>query len=129
MATGKLASAINLPLPPMITHLYRFRPADAILGRYNELSKQEIYFAAPEKLNDPMEGYKDVFWSGDLILWRNLIRHYLVCLIQMTYLYYVMGPDFDSANLKVLVIYRAIIRTLCALPRWSGKRPAFPDAR
>lgn len=57
----------------MITHLYRFRAAEAILDLYNELSKQEIYFAAPEKLNDPMEGYKDVFWSGDLIVWRNLI--------------------------------------------------------
>ena len=29
--------------PPMITHLYRFRPADAVLDRYDELSKQEIF--------------------------------------------------------------------------------------
>ena len=50
-----------------------------------------------------MEGYKDVFWSGDLIVWRNLIRHYLLCLTQITYLCYVMGPDFNSADLKVLV--------------------------
>jgi hypothetical protein len=40
--------------------------------------EQEIYFAPPENLNDPMEGYKDVFWSGDLIAWRNLLRHYLL---------------------------------------------------
>jgi len=56
----------------MISHLYRFRPVDAVLGEYEELAKQETYFAPPEKLNDPMEGYKDVFWSGDLIVWRNL---------------------------------------------------------
>jgi hypothetical protein len=87
----------------MITHLYRFRPAAAVLDLYEELAKQEIYFAAPEKLNDPMEGYKDVFWSGDLVVWRNLIRHYLLCLTQITHLCYVMGPQFDSADLKALM--------------------------
>ena len=87
----------------MITHLYRFRPANAVLDGYEELPKQEIYFAAPEKLNDPMEGYKDVFWSGDLIVWRNLIRHYLLCLTQITHLCYVMGPEFNSADLKALM--------------------------
>ena len=60
--------------------LYRFRPADALLDRYEELEKQEIYFAPPEELNDPVEGYKDIFWSGDEIAWRNLLRHYLLCL-------------------------------------------------
>ena len=28
----------------MISHLYRFRPIDAVLDRYEELAKQEIYF-------------------------------------------------------------------------------------
>jgi hypothetical protein len=55
----------------MIPHLYHFRPVDAVLDQYEELAKQEIYFAPPEKLNDPMEGYKDVFWSGDWIVWRT----------------------------------------------------------
>jgi hypothetical protein len=27
-----------------------------------------------------MEGYKDVYWTGDRIVWRNLLRHYLLCL-------------------------------------------------
>lgn len=87
----------------MIFHLYRFRPVDAGLDKYEELAKQEIYFASPEKLNDPMEGYKDVFWSGDLIVWRYLFRHYLLCLLQTTYLCYVMGAKFDSADLKTIV--------------------------
>jgi hypothetical protein len=87
----------------MIPHLYRFRPANAVLDGYEELAKQEIYFAAPEKLNDPMEGYNDVFWSGDLIVWRNLIRHYLLCLTHITHLCYAMGSEFDSADLKVLM--------------------------
>jgi hypothetical protein len=79
----------------MITHLYRFRPANAILDGYKELAKQGIYFAAPEKLNDPMEGYRDVFWSGDPIVWRNLIRHYLLCLTQI---YSETYPEIDFFN-------------------------------
>jgi len=61
---------------------YRFRSLDALLGQRQELEKQEIYFAAPEELNDPMEGYKDLVWNGDEIAWRNLLRHYLLCFDQ-----------------------------------------------
>ena len=79
----------------MIPHLYRFRPVGALLDRHEELAKQEIYFSPPEELNDPMEGYKDVFWSGDRVVWRNLLRHYLLCLLQTTSLCVVMGEKFD----------------------------------
>lgn len=61
---------------------YRFRSLDALLGDHQELEKQEIYFSPPEQLNDPMEGYKDLVWRGDKIVWRNLIKHYLLCLTQ-----------------------------------------------
>jgi hypothetical protein len=63
----------------MIGHLYRFRPIERLLQK-NELQNQEIFFAKPEHLNDPMEGFRDVFWKGDEIVWRNLLRHYLLCL-------------------------------------------------
>jgi hypothetical protein len=63
----------------MITHLYRFRSTDRLL-RLNELQNQEVFFAKPEHLNDPMEGFRDVFWKGDEIVWTNLLRHYLLCL-------------------------------------------------
>jgi hypothetical protein len=87
----------------MISHLYRYRPANAVLGKYEELAKQEIYFSPPEELNDPMEGYKDTFWSGDRILWRNLLRHYLLCLLQTTALCLMAGPEFDRAHLKTII--------------------------
>ena len=32
-------------------------PADAVLDKYEELAKQEIYFSTTGELNDPMEGY------------------------------------------------------------------------
>jgi hypothetical protein len=87
----------------MIPHLYRFRPVSAILDKYEELAKQEIYFSPPEELNDPMEGYKNVFWSGDRIVWQNLLRHYLLCLLQTATPCIVMGPEFDRTLLKTIV--------------------------
>ncbi len=65
-----------------MTSFYRFRSLNALLGQRQELESQEIYFAAPEELNDPMEGYKDLIWNGDEIAWRNWLRHYLLCLVQ-----------------------------------------------
>lgn len=71
--------------------LYRFRSAEALLGERKELENQEIYFAAPDQLNDPVEGYKDIFWFGDAIVWKNLLKHYLLCLEQVCALFIIGG--------------------------------------
>lgn len=60
-------------------YLYRFRSAKNLLRR-DELKNQEIYFARPDELNDPMEGFRDIYWRGDEVVWRNLLRHYILCL-------------------------------------------------
>lgn len=59
--------------------LYRFRKLKHIF-EYKELEKQEIYFASPEELNDPMEYYKHIIFQGDNVLWQNFFKHYLMCL-------------------------------------------------
>ena len=64
--------------------LYRLRSMTKLFGDFQELEKQSIYFASSGKLNDPMEGFRDIFWQGDRIVWTNLFRHYLYCL-NMTY--------------------------------------------
>jgi len=61
----------------MVSHLYRIRPAPRAV---EELETQTIFFAHPEKLNDPTEGLRDIFWVGDKIVWTNLLKHYLACL-------------------------------------------------
>lgn len=74
--------------------MYRFRKTKYLLDeQYDELNNQEIYFASPEELNDPMEGIKDIFWQGDEILWRNFITHYLMCLEHVTNMWSVVGED------------------------------------
>lgn len=74
------------------TLLYRFRPLGRLLDS-GELERQEIYFASPEELNDPMEGYRDLFWSGDRIAWENLFKHYLRCLNWALTLYRLGGEE------------------------------------
>jgi hypothetical protein len=77
----------------MPDHFYRFRSAKALLspydedkGQFDELERQEIYFSRPSELNDAMEGFKDLFWQGDEIVWRNLLKHYLHCLMISSYM-------------------------------------------
>ncbi|WP_234774766.1 DUF2971 domain-containing protein [Paraburkholderia tropica] len=63
------------------TTFYRFRPIKTLLGERQELEKQAIYFASQDTLNDPLEGHINVYWEGDAIVWRNLFRHYLRCVL------------------------------------------------
>lgn len=77
--------------------LYRFRSTHSLLDGYNELENQEIYFASPEQLNDPMEGFKHIFWSGDIIVWNNLLRHYILCLEHCCLIFVLNG---ESTPLK-----------------------------
>ena len=63
-----------------MSELYRLRSMTKLFGDFQELEKQSIYFESPGKLNDPMEGFRDIVWQGDRIVWTNLFRHYLYCL-------------------------------------------------
>lgn len=84
-------------------HLYRFRSTHALLDGYQELENQQIYFSPPEGLNDPLEGFKHIFWRGDQIVWRNLVRHYLHNLMLATSIASVMGKDFNPDMCASLV--------------------------
>jgi hypothetical protein len=79
----------------MADFIYRFRSTDALLGSRAELEKQEIYFASPKQLNDPLEGYKDLFWKGDVIVWKNFLRHYVLCLMQAVLLALEHGEEYE----------------------------------
>ena len=78
----------------MSQHLFRFRPAYAVLDKFQELESQHIYFTPPRDLNDPLEGFKDIYWSGDDIVWGNFLRHYLLCLMQTITIFLSSGDQF-----------------------------------
>jgi Protein of unknown function (DUF2971) len=86
----------------MPEHLYRFR--STVLGKHRELENQEIFFASLDCLNDPMEGFIDLLWSGDEIVWKNLLRHYLLCLDRTCIRAMLVGNSaaIDLASVPVL---------------------------
>jgi hypothetical protein len=108
----------------MADFLYRFRPIRSLLGERKELERQAIYFASPEELNDPMEGLRDVLWSGDEIAWANLLRHYLLCLQDCFASFLIAGADelFTRNSIPVFRAradletdaYRDIFDRICA---------------
>ena len=69
-----------------MTEFYRFRSIEKLLKNpYEELEKQTVFFAGVKELNDPMEGFRNLVWDGDYIVWSSLLRHYVHCL-QWTYI-------------------------------------------
>jgi len=105
--------------------LYRFRPTEALLAKYEELERQEIYFASPDELNDPVEGFRDMFWLGDDIVWKNLIKHYLLCLESICETFVINGETLLIAPINIPVFrtvgdlptpaYQALYQEICEL--------------
>lgn len=83
----------------MINEFYRFRSISSLIGNFEELENQSIYFAEPQFLNDPMEGYRDVYWEGDFIVWRNLFNHYLLCLEKACSLVIISGEEHQFVKM------------------------------
>ena len=86
--------------------VYRFRIMKYLLeDEYQELKKREIYFPRLEQLNDPMEGFRDIFWRGDKIVWENFFKHYVFCLYT-THLHFLIAGhsiQLNANNIPILV--------------------------
>ena len=78
--------------------MYRFRSSDALLGKHNELINQEIYFPSIDELNDPMEGFKYLFFDGDSIVWKNLLSHYIICFDHLFILAYIVNDNTEFSE-------------------------------
>jgi len=119
----------------MQEYLYRFRSIDSLL-KFKELENQEIYFASPEELNDPMEGYKDIFWTGDEIIWKNFLKHYLLCLENVCALLIIGGEDYEIKNEHISIFrtlddlptqqYKNLYREICLLFFKNSKMKNYP---
>lgn len=88
-----------------MTTFYRFRRIENLLGTHQELERQSIFFASPAQLNDPMEGFRNIYWQGDRIAWTNLFRHYLRCLERAYCLLVLAGEDHHSISAVDLPIF------------------------
>ena len=95
-----------------MAEFFRFRSIDALLGKFQELEKQTIYFASPEELNDPMEGLRDIVWDGDEIVWTNFFKHYVFCLNSCYFLLNVTQHSrrkLETADIPILERWDQII--------------------
>ena len=99
----------------MTNSIYRFRSIDKVLSSedlgnpkntegYDELRKQQIYLSSLENLNDPMEGYKEVYWKGDKIAWKNLIKHYLLCLEHVIMRVLIGGDEYNLSAKDIPIL-------------------------
>ena len=81
--------------------MYRLRSLDKLLKEdYQELERQTIYFTPFSDLNDPMEGVIDIIFQGDSIVWKNLFRHYLLCLDWKVALATINDPEHPDQFFK-----------------------------
>jgi len=100
--------------------IYRFRPINSILSEedlkgenlnnkksYDELRAQEVYHSPLHLLNDPMEGYMDIVWQGDNVVWKNLIKHYVICLEHVINLSFLLSKE-DILNPAIFQYLRNI---------------------
>ena len=55
--------------------LYHYRSIDSALS---EISKGTFKFSGVPELNDPIEGYVDIYWQGDGPAWEGLFRNYII---------------------------------------------------
>ena len=90
-----------------LDYLYRFRSTESLLGEFRELERQEIYFASPEQLNDPVEGFRDIYWQGDEIVWKNFIKHYLTCL-EHVFTLSVIKSENDPLQSSDIAVFKSL---------------------
>lgn len=91
--------------PTLPDRLYRFRSMEYLLGdKYQELERQNIYFARPDQLNDPMEGFRDIVWRGDEIVWTNLFKHYVYCLHTSYSLFHMAGNSRELHEIDIPIL-------------------------
>ena len=87
--------------------VYRLRSVQNLLCDRQELANQEIYFADPKELNDPMEGIRHIVWQGDRIVWLNLFKHYIYCVHRMYLHVKFLEPDdeLDANDIPIMDDY------------------------
>lgn len=74
--------------------LYRYRTVASALM---ELENGAFYFAEPDELNDPIEGYAKIFWQGDKPAWQGLLKNFVCSLFYTLQTHLLMSERFHCA--------------------------------
>lgn len=79
--------------------LYHYRSIESALP---EVENSTFRFASREELNDPMEGYLNIYWQGDRAAWEGLFRNY-VCSVYQAIEFYLLRADIDMLQHNTLL--------------------------
>ena len=79
--------------------LYRYRTIQSALL---ELENGSFYFAKPEELNDPIEGYLKIFWQGDKPAWEGLLKNFICSLFYNLQTHLLMAQNFCGGSKNFL---------------------------
>lgn len=84
-------------------YIYRFRPTRIFLSEgkeksiTEELLNQEIFLSSIDENNDPIDGYLDIYYEADNIIWQNLIKQFSLALFNTFLHIAVIGTkDFNE---------------------------------
>ncbi|MBP3127763.1 DUF2971 domain-containing protein [Thalassospira sp. ER-Se-21-Dark] len=137
----------------MTNTLYRFRPIEYILSSddlgyqkdpvkpygFDELRKNQLYLSPMENLNDPMEGYKNLYWKGDKVIWNNFFKHYAMCLTACMCQATLHGPSYRVTRQDIPIhqshrrsnddIVKSVITSLASCEHVLGYIEAFAEAK
>lgn len=80
--------------------LYHYRPIDTAL---KEILNGTFRYSDRSELNDPIEGYVQVYWQGDKPAWEGLFRNYICSLFQSIEFYLVAAKYEEIEKNAVLL--------------------------
>lgn len=87
--------------------LYRYRNIESALA---EIEQGTFYFASKEELNDPIEGYVNLYFQGDSPAWEGLLNNYVCSLLMCINRYLVTSPkkyDKEKSIKEILKDFRS----------------------
>lgn len=89
--------------------LYHYRP---VKNGLIEIEKGTFHFSDREELNDPIEGYIQIFWQGDKPAWEGLFRNYIASFFYSIFNYLVEAPYNIICDTAVI----PSIKRFCDIP-------------
>lgn len=100
---------------------YRFRSTGALLDDFHELENEEIYFSPAKDLNDPLEGYMDLSFDGDEILWTNFFQNYLLCLFTFRDVIMLTGNSKELTEADIHAYFNSELKEISSTEGHSYK--------
>lgn len=79
--------------------LYRYR---SIERASQEITDGIFHFSSKKELNDPLEGYVQLFWQSDRAAWEGLFRNYICSLMRCLELYLLAADRITLCDNLVL---------------------------